>query len=102
MSHILWFDLFVTDARRATRVSGARQRKSAAPEVCITGTEEPFPASWDSLPRTTASDNRAEPFKTMSRPFSTLAVHLRPEGWSSERANARPKRKREKIVRKKR
>lgn len=28
-------------------------------------------------------------------------MHLRPKGWSRERANARPKRKREKIVRKK-
>lgn len=43
--------------------------------MCITGVGHPFPASWDSLPRTTASDNRAGPFLTMSRPFSTLAVY---------------------------
>lgn len=65
----------VADARRASQVCGARRRTSAVPEVCITGVGHPFPASWDSLPRTTASDNRAGPFLTMSRSFSTLAVH---------------------------
>lgn len=69
------FEFSVADAQRASRVCGAKQRMSAAPEVCITGVGHPFPASWDSLPRTTASDNRAGPFLIMSRPFSTLAVY---------------------------
>lgn len=63
------FEFFVTDARRVSRVYGARRRTSSAPEVCIIRVGCPFPASWDSLPRTTASDNRAGPFKHMSRPF---------------------------------
>lgn len=67
-----YLKFLIADAQKASQVYGARRRTSSTPEVC---TIRHFPAGWDSLPRTTVSDNRAGPFD-LSRHFSTLTVYL--------------------------